>query len=149
MKQIKTAYAYLRVSSRQQVADGVSIDSQKEGIKEYCRNNNIRLVDVFTDCPASANNFNRGGLVRMLGRNTVKPVEYIIATDVDRVSRDYGEYSNLKNQLSELGTHLLFINNPLSACIDEILKTTEMLYSRMRKKRCGCDSPCDCDCRNR
>ncbi len=82
----KTAYAYLRVGSRHQTASGISIDSQKEAIKRYCRENNIRLIDVFTDCPASGNDLNRKDLVRMLSRNVIKPVNYIIVYGLDRLS---------------------------------------------------------------
>lgn len=141
MKQIKTAYAYLRVGSIHQAASGTSINGQKEEIKEYCRNNNVRLVDVFVDCPASANNFNRGGFVRMLGRSVVRPVDLIIATSTDRISRNCREYLNIKTQLAKLGTRLLFLNDSFSFCMEEIMQVFNAFQSRL-KKRAGDD--CDC-----
>ena len=145
MKQTKTAYVYLRVGSIQQVAGKTSIDCQKEEIKRYCRKNNIRLVDVFSDYPESANNFNRRGFVRMLGRNVVRPVDYIVATSPDRISRNCGEYFNLKNQLSKLGTHFLFPNGLPSDLLEEVFKTMNLWSAAVRKRK----NNCDCDCVDR
>ena len=86
--EVKTAYAYLRVGTCQQNESGVSIQTQKEKVKKYCRQNNIRLIDVFIDCPASANNFNRGGFIRMLGRNVIKPVDLYCLQWPDSISRN-------------------------------------------------------------
>lgn len=144
-KQVKTAYAYLRVGTCQQNMSGVSIQTQKEEVKAYCRHNNIRLIDVFIDCPASANNFNRSGFVKMLGRNVVKPVDYIVATNVDRISRNIREYVNLKNQLFKLGTQFEFPNAPTIPLFEELVEATDLFYSMERKRKCDCD----CNCRNR
>lgn len=138
-KQNKTAYIYIRVGSRQQTMEGISLDAQKETIKNYCRENNIRIVDVFSDYPESANNFNRCGFVRMLGRNVIRPVNYILATGLDRISRNIGEYINLKNQLSKLGTHFLFPNTVPSGFLEEIIKTMDVWCSVVKKKRGDCD----------
>lgn len=133
--QVKTAYAYLRVGSLQQSNRGESIQAQKEQIKHYCRRSNIGLVDVFIDCPASANNFNRGGFVRMLGRNVIKPVDYIVATRMDRLSRNPYEYMNIKHQLSKLGTQLKFLDEPFEGFLEEILKSMDEFYSAVKRKR--------------
>lgn len=139
----KTAYAYLRVGSIHQVASGTSIDNQKEELKRYCRKNNIRLVDVFSDCPESANNFNRRGFVRMLGRNVIRPTDYIVATDIDRISRNNIEYFKLKNKLEKLGTHFLFPNGLPSDLLEAVFKTMNYWSDVVRKKKNNGD--CDCE----
>ena len=45
---IKSAYAYIRVSTYTQV-DGKSLDGQLEEIRQYCKAFNITLVDVYSD----------------------------------------------------------------------------------------------------
>lgn len=45
---IKRAYAYLRVSTFQQV-DGKSLTGQEEEIRKYCNVYGIELVDVYSD----------------------------------------------------------------------------------------------------
>ncbi|EKE00335.1 MAG: Site-specific recombinase [uncultured bacterium] len=137
----KTAYAYLRVGSRHQIAGGTSINQQKEEIKKYCRDSNIRLVDVFEDCPESANNFNRRGFVRMLGKNVARPVDLIIATSLDRISRDCREYLNIKYQLAKLGTRFFFLSDSFSFYMEEIMEAANDFESRFRKR---IDDNCDC-----
>jgi len=133
-KQTETAYIYLRMGTRQQFGSEKSIQSQKEELKNYCRCNDVRVVDVFIDCPASANNFNRGGLIRMLGRNVIRPVNYIVATSMDRISRNCSEYLILSRQLSKLDTQFKFLNRQDSGYINEILKTLEIFEQHLNKK---------------
>lgn len=136
----KTAYAYLRVGSRQQIAEGTTLNAQKEEIKKYCRSHNIRLSEVFEDYPESANNFNRRGFIRMLGRNVVRPVDYIVATGPDRISRNSLEYLELKTRLEKLDTRFLFLDG-FSDLLEEIFRTMKYCSDAVRKKKS--DSNCD------
>jgi DNA invertase Pin-like site-specific DNA recombinase len=133
-KQTETAYIYLRMGTRQQFGSEKSIQVQKEKLKNYCRCNDVRVVDVFIDCPASANNFNRDGLIRMLGRNVIRPVNYIVATDMDRISRNHSEYLNLSRQLSKLDTQFEFFNGQDSKNMDEILKIIEVFEQNLNER---------------
>lgn len=116
----KKAYGYVRVGSTQGVMpDMPTIDGQKNTIKAYCRRNNIQLIDVYEDWPKSAGNLNRSGLKKMLGRLVVNPVDYIIVSAIDRLTRNMEDYFLLKERLSKLGTEMLFASE--SSMSEEIL----------------------------
>jgi len=142
-KQIKTAYIYTRVSSRQQAIGSMSLDAQKEIIKDYCRKNNIRIVDVFSDYPESAKNLKRKGLVRMIARVIFKPVDFIIVTCLDRLFRNHADYFTLRYKLSKFGTQIKSLSqeNPPLDFYEEIYKAMEAFQLRPRVND-------DCDCVN-
>mgnify|MGYP003597522840 CR=1 FL=1 len=48
-KGVKTAVGYVRVSTQEQAAEGVSLDAQRDKLRSYCRANGIRLIDIFAD----------------------------------------------------------------------------------------------------
>ena len=52
----KRAYAYLRKSPNK-FTDNTSIEKQLEEIKKYCEENDIELVDTFTDDLKSGKSF--------------------------------------------------------------------------------------------
>ena len=48
------AIGYCRVSSEEQAVEGFSLDTQKKEIEEYCRDNNIQLLQMYIDPGVSA-----------------------------------------------------------------------------------------------
>ena len=48
------AVAYCRVSSEEKVLEGFSLDTQKKEIEDYCRDNDIQLLQVYIDAGVSA-----------------------------------------------------------------------------------------------
>ena len=48
------AVGYCRVSSEEQVLEGFSLDTQKKELEDYCRNNNLQLLQVYIDAGVSA-----------------------------------------------------------------------------------------------
>ena len=142
----KTAYGYLRVGSIQQIISSTYLDKQRKTIKEYCRKNNIRLLDVYEDFPKSAGNLNRSALKSMLGRTVINPADYIIVTDLDRLSRNVTDFILLRQRLSELGTKIIIANKTDVASemmIMNIFETINCFTSHMKKH------PHDRDCENR
>ena len=55
------AIGYVRVSSKQQASEGVSLDAQKHKLRDYCRTMAIELVDILADEGYSASTPKRSG----------------------------------------------------------------------------------------
>ncbi len=43
------AVCYVRVSTQEQVSEGVSLDAQRDKLKGYCKLNGIKLIDIKAD----------------------------------------------------------------------------------------------------
>lgn len=63
---MKNAIAYTRVSSRRQVDDGNSLDTQKQILTEYARRNNIKINRWFIEEGKSTKTADRTILKKML-----------------------------------------------------------------------------------
>ena len=48
-EKMKTAYSYARVSSKEQQEKKNSIPEQQRRINDYAKNNNISIIQAFTD----------------------------------------------------------------------------------------------------
>ncbi|HNN93987.1 MAG TPA: recombinase family protein [Pseudomonadota bacterium] len=45
----KTAIGYVRVSTQEQATDGVSLDTQRDRLRAYCKINSNKLIDIMAD----------------------------------------------------------------------------------------------------
>jgi predicted site-specific integrase-resolvase len=63
------AIGYIRVSTHEQAQEGVSLDAQRERLREYCKSTGIRLVDIVADEGWSASTLERPGLHEALIRS--------------------------------------------------------------------------------
>lgn len=83
-----TGVAYVRVSTREQAQEGVSVESQVEKIRAYARFNEIELLDIVVDLGVSGGKelHRREGGCRLLGM--MNKVDAVISTKLDRLFRD-------------------------------------------------------------
>ena len=84
-KGVKTAVGYVRVSTQEQAAEGVSLDAQRDKLRSYCRANGIRLIDIFADEGVSGSTLARPGLqaaLRMVKRGHAST---LIVVKLDRL----------------------------------------------------------------
>lgn len=49
----KNVYGYIRVSTETQADKGYGLETQEQAIKEYCKANNLNLINVYTDAGIS------------------------------------------------------------------------------------------------
>jgi site-specific DNA recombinase len=94
----RTAYAYVRVSTKEQ-AQGLSLESQEIAIRKYAKENNIDILGVYSDPGYSAKDARRPDLQRMIGdihKNKGK-INHVIVYDLSRISR------NMESYCSEIG----------------------------------------------
>ena len=82
----KKAAAYIRLSSEEEIQQ-TSIDNQLEIITAYCNQNNLVLVDIYTDDGYTGTTFNRPAFKRMLQDLDAGIVNCVITKDVSRLGR--------------------------------------------------------------
>ncbi len=72
---MKRAFVYLRVSTGEQ-AKGFSLDAQLDEITKYCEDNDIEVVDKFSDSMSGTKLTERKGLMELLDRIDVEKPNY-------------------------------------------------------------------------
>lgn len=90
---IYTAALYLRLSKEDGFTDrdSVSIDTQREMLTRFCRENNIIIYDYYIDDGFSGTNFERPSFKRMIEDIENKNVNCVITKDQSRLGRNHLE----------------------------------------------------------
>ncbi len=85
---------YIRVSSQEQKLHGISPDSQRDKLMEYCEKHHLKIVDWYEDLGVSGRKLikNRPELQRMLNDARAKKFDRILFIKLDRFFRSVAEY---------------------------------------------------------
>jgi site-specific DNA recombinase len=82
---------YVRVSTDEQVSNGVSLDAQEEKIRAYCKAKDWDLVEIIRDEGISGKNLKRPGLQSILERvhkrNGKRGFDGLVVVKLDRLTR--------------------------------------------------------------
>ncbi|MBF0540469.1 MAG: recombinase family protein [Nitrospirae bacterium] len=81
------AIGYIRVSTNEQVTDGISLDNQKAKIEGYCQLNDLELVEIISDAGLSGKNLKREGIQKLISKANDKSIGAIVVYKLDRLSR--------------------------------------------------------------
>lgn len=92
---------YERVSTLEQSTKGYSIETQKENLEEYCKDNNMKIVDHYTDEGISGTKppLKRPALQRLLDDVQAGKIDVILFTKLDRWFRSVKEYYKVQDIL--------------------------------------------------
>jgi len=85
--------SYLRVSTSQQEKSGLGLESQRDIVNQYAKNNGADIIDEFIEVESGANN-KRGVLSKALLAGRVKNAVLVIAK-LDRLSRNVAFLASL------------------------------------------------------
>lgn len=104
-----TVIGYVRVSSEEQAASGLSLESQRERIRAYCVARGWELADIVTDAGWSASTLERPGmeLVQRLMRE--KLVDAVVAVKLDRLTRSVRDLHELLSLSTDTGVGLVSV----------------------------------------
>lgn len=108
---MKQAVAYMRVSTNGQAGeDAFGLDAQREQITEYCKNNDIKIVDWFIDEGVSGADVRKPGLDAIIaGAVTNPPIEMVVTAKTDRISRKVEYYYAYKIKLQAVGISIVSV----------------------------------------
>lgn len=100
---IQRAGLYERVSTEEQALRGFSIDAQIDNLTEYCQQQQIKIVDHYTDEGISGAKppMQRPALKRLLDDVQAGKIDIIIFTKLDRWFRSVKEYFKVQEILDQ------------------------------------------------
>lgn len=100
---ILRAGLYERVSTDEQALRGFSIETQIENLEEYCKQNNIKVVDHYTDEGISGTKppLKRPALQRLIDDVEAGKIDIILFTKLDRWFRSVKEYFKVQEILDK------------------------------------------------
>lgn len=100
-------YAYFRVSTNKQ-----KIDRQEEALNEFKKQNNINIPknNIFIDY-YTGKTFNRENYQKLM--KTIKPNDYLIVKEVDRLGRDWEGIKEEWKQLHDNNINIIIIDLPI------------------------------------
>ena len=103
MNRVLRAGLFERVSTEEQARFGYSIKSQIEALEEYCKSNNIKIVDHYTDEGVSGGKpyQKRPEMKRLLEDVQAGKIDIILFTRLDRWFRNVKEYFKVQDILDD------------------------------------------------
>lgn len=106
------AVAYVRVSTEEQVIDGLSLDAQEEMAKAYCAMRDMDLIEIVRDQGVSAGKpiANRDGGRRVLELVRCRKATAIVAWKLDRLFRDCVDCLDTTYSWDKIGAALHLID---------------------------------------
>ena len=107
------AVGYIRVSTDEQVREGVSLENQRKRIDAFCVAKDWELAGVYDDAGKSGKDLNRDG-IRELIRDCGKDIfEVVIVYKVDRITRRQRDLWHLIDDVFEQnGIGFVSVNEP-------------------------------------
>ena len=109
------ARGYVRVSTEDQAANGVSLDHQEDSIRRYAQERGWRLDHIYRDEGASAwkeLGENRRAFASMISEAREAQFSVLLCLDQSRFARDLRAQAHYINVLEESGVDVVFLNEP-------------------------------------
>lgn len=108
------AVGYVRVSSAKQVEEGVSIEAQKEKIKQWIKLNDANLIGIFEDNGITGRNTNgRPGFQEAL-ELVVKEKAVMVCYSLSRLSRSTKDMLQIGTKLEKAGAELVSVQEQIN-----------------------------------
>jgi len=85
---MKKAIGYIRVSTDEQVKEGVSLENQEAKIRSYCDLKDFELLEIVQDAGISAKNLRRPGAQKIIEMAQKKMVDAVVVYKLDRLFRN-------------------------------------------------------------
>lgn len=109
IKWTNRCYGYVRVSTKGQAEEGLSIEIQKKKINAWATMADHEMIEVFCDEGISGISFEgRLGLVKLM--ETIKQGETLVALAISRLSRSAQDFLQLMKILSIRGCRVVIMN---------------------------------------
>jgi site-specific DNA recombinase len=108
------ALGYVRVSTQEQATEGHGLAVQRKAIRDHCRRNGVRLVDILGDEGLSGSNGldDRHGLAEALARIEGGEAQQLVVYRYDRLARDLRLQLTITNALEQKGAAVVSVCEP-------------------------------------
>ena len=118
MKDKKTttrAIGYVRVSGAFQATHGASLDAQRDGIEEYCKNNDIELLrPIIEDAGVSGKEWNaRPGIQKLERMVKAGEANMVVCKSLSRLGRNTRELLRIVEELQGVGCKFKFLSESI------------------------------------
>jgi len=96
--EVKGVRMYIRVSTEEQAKTGFSLDTQTKRLEVFATERNYPIMGWYADKGISAKDIDgRPEMVKLL--KEIQPFEQILCTDLTRLSRDMGNFSQIRKEV--------------------------------------------------
>lgn len=127
---------YLRVSTEMQKDRG-SLETQRESLNEYCKKNNLKIIDSFEDV-MSGGIADRDGILKIMAMLPLKKFEGVVVQNSDRVSRDFKDGTLFFNDFRKHNVRLISVmEGPLDFRDDntDAMAKIRLIFSEMERRK--------------
>ncbi len=143
LKKTSRAVIYCRVSTKEQVDEGNSLNTQERVCLDYANKNDYEIASIFVEEGESAKTALRPELQKMMKYCTLnrKSIDTLIIYKIDRLSRNTDDYSQLRVFFNSLGIKIVstserFENNSVGRFVENMLANVAQLDNDVRAERC-------------
>lgn len=102
----KHAIGYVRVSTRNQADNGISLENQKERIKKYCEFYNLELIEILEDHKSGKSLKGRVSAQEIIARIEKKEFDCLVIYKLDRLGRSVIDLVGLTELMTKYGVDL-------------------------------------------
>jgi len=95
----KRAVGYIRVSTREQAQEGVSLAAQEDRIRAFCTAKGWELLRIYRDEGESGKNLDRPGVLSMIHDLKADGVDVVVVLKLDRLTRSVRDLGTLIEDL--------------------------------------------------
>lgn len=110
------AIGYVRVSTEEQAASGLSIEAQEAKIRQYCQLNDLELVRIYCDAGVSGKSLNRPMVQEALRALHTKEAQTLVVLKLDRLSRSTRDILDLADLCQKEEWCLASLSEKLDTC---------------------------------
>ena len=135
---MKKAIGYIRVSTEQQVDEGVSLAAQRAKINLWCELNDCELVAIYEDAGISGKTIEKRPQLQT-ALSEMKKGMALVVYSLSRMSRTTEHCISIANELKAKGCNLVSITEKLdtSSAMGEFFFTVMAALGQMERKLTG------------
>ncbi|HUW21147.1 MAG TPA: recombinase family protein [Candidatus Bathyarchaeia archaeon] len=147
----KKCLIYTRVSTDEQVREGMSLDVQKRVCSKWAKDNGYQIVGIYTDEGKSATTTKgRHGLEDLIIHCQKEHIDIVLVLDTDRLARNPFSHYSIKEELRKVHTEIISVsqpmidNSPEGNLVDGIMANVNAFQSQLtgRKVRKSLEKKC-------